>query len=113
MTKKMKSEPDTHDRIIARRMEERRKVLRQDRAKKPKPKPVNRPTVVRTWWLVDVRETRTLKVFATGPKHARGIVAQAIADLYPPESFNGESNIVKSFAHTVACDEGRSTRDRR
>lgn len=87
---------------------------------KPKPKatmkkrqPVNRPTVVRRWWLVDVRETRTLKVFAIGPKHARGIVAQVIADLYPPESFNGEPNIVKSFAHTVACDEGRSTRDRR
>lgn len=80
---------------------------------KPRPKPVNRPTVIRTWWLVDVRETRTLKVFATGPKHARGIVAQVIADLYPPESYSGEPNIVKSFAHTVACDEGRSTRDRR
>lgn len=81
--------------------------------KRKAPQAVNRPTVVRTWWLVDVRETRTLKVFATGPKRARGIVAQAIADLYPPESFNGEPNIVKSFAHTVACDEGRSTRGRR
>jgi len=87
----------------------RRKAERRERMIEP----VNRPTVVRTWWLVDVRETRTLKVFATGPKHARGIVAQVIADLYPSESFHGEPNIVKSFAHTVACDEGRSTRDRR
>lgn len=74
---------------------------------------VNRPTIVRTWWLVDVRETRTVKVFATGPKHARDIVAQTIADLYPPTHFNGEQNIMRSFAHTVACDEGRSTKDRR
>lgn len=93
----------------------RRKAERRETIIKPKakPAPINRPTVIRTWWLVDVRETRTLKVFATGPKHARGIVAQAIADLYPPESFNGEPNIVKSFMHAVACDEGRSTRDRR
>lgn len=83
------------------------------KVKTQKAKPVNRPTVVRTWWLVDVRETRTLKVFATGPKHARGIVAQVIADLYPPESYSGEPNIVKSFAHTIQVDEGRSTRDRR
>jgi hypothetical protein len=90
-----------------------RKTDKMSVTKGKKAEPVNRPTVVRTWWLVDVRETRTLKVFATGPKHARGIVAQVIADLYPPESFHGEPNIVKSFAHTVACDEGRSTRDRR
>lgn len=80
--------------------------------KKRKAEPVNRPTVVRTWWLVDVRETRTLKIFATGPKHARDIVAHVIADLYPPTSYSGEPNIVRSFAHTVACDEGRSTKDR-
>lgn len=92
----------------------RRKSERRERIIEPKkkPEPVNRPTVVRTWWLVDVRETRTLKVFASGPKHARNIVAHVIADLYPPTSYSGEPNIVRSFAHTVACDEGRSTKDR-
>lgn len=76
--------------------------------------PVNGPTPrPRQWWLVDVRETRTLKVLAMGPKHARDIAAMACTNLYPPESYNGEPNVVKSFAHTVQADEGRSTRDRR
>ena len=90
-----------------------RKTDKMSVKKRKAPEPVNRPTVVRTWWLVDVRETRTLKVFASGPKHARNIAAHVIADLYPPESYSGEPNVVKSFAHTVACDEGRSTKDRR
>lgn len=77
------------------------------------PEPINRPTVVRTWWLVDVRETRTLKIYASGPKQARNIAAQVIADLYPPEAYDGEPHIVKRFAHTVQCDEGRSMGDRR
>lgn len=75
--------------------------------KKPQPPPVNRPTAVRTWWLVDVRETRTLKVLAVGPKHARDIAVVSISDLYP---FG--SPLVKSVAHTVQADEGRRTRDR-
>lgn len=78
-----------------------------------KTKRVNQPTKVRAWWLVDVRETRTIKVYAAGPKHARDMAATLIADLYPPESYNGEPNVVKSFAHTVQVDEGRSTSDRR
>lgn len=83
------------------------------RRKTPKPEPVNRPTQVRDWWLVDVTETRTLKVRAVGPKQARDVAARTLMDLYPPTSFNGEPDVVKSFAHSVKCEEGRSTRDRR
>lgn len=84
-----------------------------DKTPRPKTVPVNRPTKVRAWWLVDVRETRTLRVLASGPKHARDIAAMSVTNLYPPESYNGEPHIVKSFAHTVQADEGRSTRDQR
>jgi hypothetical protein len=75
-----------------------------------KPEPINRPTVVRSWWLVDVAETRTLKVFAVGPKHARDVAAHVMMNLYPETSYAGEANIVASFAHTVKCEEGRSAR---
>jgi hypothetical protein len=85
--------------------------------KKPKKtthaEPVIGPTLVREWWLVDATETRTVKVYATGPKNARDIVSHVLADLYPPTSYRDEANIVKSFAHSVKCEEGRSTRDRR
>jgi hypothetical protein len=74
---------------------------------KPKPEPINRPTHVRAWWLVDVVETRTLRIFAKGPKDARNIASAVMTDLYPAESYLGEPGIVKSFAHTVKCEEGR------
>lgn len=83
-----------------------------DKTPRPKTVPVNRPTKVRAWWLVDARETRTIKVYAAGPKHARDMVATMLADLYPSESYNGEPKVVKSFAHSVQVDEGRSTKDR-
>lgn len=68
--------------------------------------------VVRAWWLVDVDETRTIKVYATGPKNARDIVAHVMMDLYPPTTYRDEPKVLRSFAHTVKCGEGRSTRDR-
>lgn len=77
------------------------------------PEPVIGSTVVRTWWLVDVAETRTIKVLATGPKNARDIVAHVMTDLYPPTTYRNEANVIRSFAHTVKCDDGRSMGDRR
>lgn len=75
---------------------------------KKAPIPINRPTPKpRQWWLVDVEETRTLRILATGPKHARDIAARAITELYPPTAFDGEPNVVVSFAHSIKCDEGR------
>ena len=90
-----------------------RKTDKMSARKKRKPEPVIGPTLVRAWWLVDVEETRTLKVFATGPANARDIAAHVMMDLYPPTVYRGEPNIVQSFAHTVKCGDGRSTRDRR
>ena len=75
--------------------------------------PVNRPTQVRDWWLVDIQETRTLKVRATGPKQARDIAARVMADCYPQTALLGEPDIVRSVAHRVICGEGRPTTDRR
>lgn len=70
--------------------------------------PINRPTPTpRQWWLVDVEETRTLRILASGPKHARDIAARAVTELYPPTAYNGEPNVVVSFAHSIKCDEGR------
>lgn len=72
----------------------------------------NRPTEARAWWFVDTTETRTLRVRATGPKHARDLAIRALADLYPPASYLGEPDVVRSFAHTVKCSEGRQGQKR-
>ena len=81
--------------------------------KRKKSEPILGPTLVRAWWLVDVEETRTLKVFATGPANARDIAAHVMMDLYPPTIYRNELGVIQSFAHTVKCGDGRSTRGRR
>lgn len=83
------------------------------KTKRPKvTEPVDRPTRARDWWLVDVQETRTLKIRATGPKHARDIAARVLADTYPQTAFLGEPDIVRSYAHRVVCSEGRTLPER-
>ena len=81
--------------------------------RKTPPEPVTGPTLVRAWWLVDVEETWTIKVLATGPANARDIVAHVMMDLYPPTTYRNEPKIIQSFARTIKCGDGRSTRDRR
>jgi hypothetical protein len=56
-------------------------------------------TPVRSWWDVDVSETRIIRVRATGPKHAQHIAATVLADCYPQTSFMGEPDVIRSIAH--------------
>lgn len=73
--------------------------------------PIDRPTQVRDWWLVDVQETRTLRIRAAGPKQARDLAARVMADCYPQTAVLGEPDVVRSVAHRIICSEGRPGRE--
>lgn len=56
---------------------------------------------IRTWWEVDVIEHRTVVVRATGPNHAKSVVALAIGETSMQTSVNGEPDVIRSIKHTA------------
>lgn len=64
-------------------------------------------TTPRSWWLVDVIEERTLKVWASGPREAASIATLALQDHYPTHG-----KMIGSLKHIVKAKDGRSATDR-
>lgn len=64
-------------------------------------------TAPRSWWLVDVTEERTLRIWASGPKDAASIATLALQDHYPTHG-----KMIYSLKHVVRAQDGRSATDR-